>query len=403
MRLRNIGIVYHKELVDSLRDRRTVISMIVVPLLLMPLLTIGMGALSLTLVDQAQKETPRVMILGGADSPGVIAELQQLKDVEVVPANPDFAEEISNKEIRAAVEIPQGFEAKLAAGETSTVKIYMYEGELKSGFGADRLQRFFRELRDRTIRKHLEARQLPISLVRPFDIEQQNVAPPEKVGGAILGGLVPYFVILLCLTGAMYPAMDLTAGEKERGTIETILCSPVSRTHLVLGKFLMVLTASIATAILTITSMAVSFGAGKKLLLGVTQGEADAALQITITGKAMISIFFIVLPLAVFFSAALLALSLFAKSFKEAQSYISPLMIVAILPAVAAVLPGVELSPALALVPVLNTSLVSKEIITGTYQWGLIALIFLSSSVYAVAALAIAVKLFQREDVLFRT
>jgi sodium transport system permease protein len=403
MSFRNVGIVYRKELVDSLRDRRTVISMIVVPLLLMPLLTIGMGALSLTLVDQARKETPRVMILGGADSPGVVAELEQLKDLHIVPPKPDFAEEISNKEIRAAVEIPQGFEAKLAAGESSTVRIYMYEGELKSGFGADRLQRFFRELRDRTIREHLEARQLPISLVRPFDIEQKNVAPPEKVGGAILGGLVPYFVILLCLTGAMYPAMDLTAGEKERGTIETILCSPVSRTHLVLGKFLMVLTASIATAILTITSMAVSFGAGKKLLLGVTQGEADAALQITITGKAMISIFFIVLPLAVFFSAALLALSLFAKSFKEAQSYISPLMIVAILPAVAAVLPGVELSPALALVPVLNTSLVSKEIITGTYQWDLIALIFLSSSVYAVAALAIAVKLFQREDVLFRT
>jgi sodium transport system permease protein len=403
MSFRNVGIVYRNELVDSLRDRRTVISMIVVPLLLMPLLTIGMGALSLTLVDQARKETPRVMILGGADSPGVVAELEQLKDLHIVPAKPDFAEEISNKEIRAAVEIPQGFEAKLAAGESSTVRIYMYEGELKSGFGADRLQRFFRELRDRTIREHLEARQLPISLVRPFDIEQKNVAPPEKVGGAILGGLVPYFVILLCLTGAMYPAMDLTAGEKERGTIETILCSPVSRTHLVLGKFLMVLTASIATAILTITSMAVSFGAGKKLLLGVTQGEADAALQITITGKAMISIFFIVLPLAVFFSAALLALSLFAKSFKEAQSYISPLMIVAILPAVAAVLPGVELSPALALVPVLNTSLVSKEIITGTYQWDLIALIFLSSSVYAVAALAIAVKLFQREDVLFRT
>jgi|HubBroStandDraft_4_1064222.scaffolds.fasta_scaffold05864_5 sodium transport system permease protein len=403
MSLRNVGIVYHKELIDSLRDRRTVISMIVVPLLLMPLLTIGMGALSLTLVDEARKEIPRVMILGGDDSPAVVAELEQLRDLRIVPAKPDFAEEISNKQIRAAVEIPEGFEAKLAAGESSAVTIYMYEGELKSGFGAGRLQRFFRELRDRTIREHLDARRLPDSLVHPFDIEEKNVAPPEKVGGAILGGLVPYFVILLCLTGAMYPAMDLTAGEKERGTMETILCSPVSRSHLVLGKFLMVLTASIATAVLTIASMAVSFGAGKKLLLGITHGAADAALQITITGKAMVSIFFVVLPLAVFFSAALLALSLFAKSFKEAQSYISPLMIIAVLPAVAALLPGVELNSTLALVPVLNTSLVSKEIITGTYNWDLIALIFLSSSVYAVVALAIAVKLFQREDVLFRT
>ena len=403
MSLRNIGVVYRKELTDSLRDRRTVISMIAVPLLIMPLLSIGLGVLSVMLVGQAMKEIPRVMILGGADSPHVRADLQQLKDVRIVPTKPDFAEEISNQQIRAAVEIPAGFEARLAAGQSATVNIYMYEGEMRSGFGADRLQRFFRELRDRAVRERLEARQLPDSLVRPFDIRQINVAPPEKVGGEILGGMVPYFVILLCLTGAMYPAMDLTAGEKERGTIETILCSPVSRTHLVLGKFLMVLTASIVTAGLAITSMAVSFGAGKKILLGITHGAADAALQITITGKAMVSIFFVVLPLAVFFSAALLALSLFAKSFKEAQSYISPLMIVLVLPAVASLLPGVELTPALALIPVLNTSLVSKEIITGTYHWDLIALIFLSSSVYAALALAIAVKLFQREDVLFRT
>jgi sodium transport system permease protein len=403
MSMRNIGIVYRKELTDSLRDRRTVISMIAVPLLVMPLLTIGMGALSVTLVGLAMREIPDVMILGGDDSPHVMAELQQLQEVHIVPAKPDYAEEISDKQIRAAVEIPQGFETKLAAGESATVKIYKYEGELKSGFGADRLQRFFREMRERTIRDHLETRQLPETLARPFDIEEKNVAPPEKVGGALLGGIVPYFVILLCLTGAMYPAMDLTAGEKERGTIETILCSPVSRTHLVLGKFLMVLTASIATAVLSIASMAVSFGAGKKMLLAFTFGAADEALQITITGKAMVSIFFVVLPLAVFFSAALLALSLFAKSFKEAQSYISPLMIVVVLPAVAALLPGVDLNPALALVPVLNTSLVSKEIITGTYHWDLIALIFLSSSVYAAVALAIAVKLFQREDVLFRT
>jgi sodium transport system permease protein len=401
--LRNIGIVYRKELVDSLRDRRTLISMIAVPLLLMPLLTIGMGVLSAKLVGQAMEEVPKVMILGGEDSPKVKDELEKLENVRTVPAKSDYAEEISSKQIRAAVEIPEGFDAKLANGTPMTVKIYMYEGELKSGFGANRVQQFFRDLRDRSIRERLEARHLPESLVRPFDIEQQNVAPAEKVGGALLGGLVPYFVILLCLTGAMYPAMDLTAGEKERGTIETILCSPVSRTHLVLGKFLMVLTASIATAVLSIISMAVSFGVGKKMLLGMTHGAAGAALEITMTGKAVISIFFMVLPLAVLFSAALLAISVFARSFKEAQSYISPLMIVVVMPAVAALLPGVELSTTLALVPVLNTSLVCKEIITGTYHWKYMALIFASSCIYAAAAIAIAVRLFQREDVLFRS
>ena len=403
MSLRNIGIVYRKELVDSLRDTRTLISTIAVPLLLMPLLTIGLGVVTVRQVGQAREEIPKVMVLGGEDSPNLRAELAKLEGVQIVPQEPDYAEEISSKQIRAAVEIPAGFDAKLAAGEPMSVKIYMYEGELKSGFGADRLQKFFRDLRDRAIRERLQARQLPESLIRPFDIKQRNVAPPEKVGGAILGGLVPYFVILLCLTGAMYPAMDLTAGEKERGTIETILSSPVSRTHLVLGKFLMVLTASVATAVLSIISLTVSFAVGKKLLQGVGSGAAGEILQIAMTGKAVLSVFVMVLPLAVLFSAALLAIALFAKSFKEAQSYISPLMIVVVLPAVAAVLPGVELNTTLALVPVLNTSLVSKEIMTGTYHWNYIALIFTSSCIYAAAAIAIAVKLFQREDVLFRT
>jgi sodium transport system permease protein len=401
--LRNISIVYRKELIDSLRDQRTLISMIAVPLLLVPFLTIGLLVVTFRQVGEASEEVPKVMILGGQDSPNVRAELEKLQGVKIVPENSAYAEEISNKRIRAAVEIPPGFDAKLAAGEPMSVKIYMYQGELKSGFGANRLERFFRDLRDRSIRERLEARHLPESMVRPFDIKEQNVASPEKVGGALIGGLVPYFIILLCLTGAMYPAMDLTAGEKERGTIETILCSPVSRTHLVLGKFLMVLTASVATGVLSVISMTVSFGVGKKLLQGVANGAADTILQITMTGKAVISVFTMVLPLAVLFSAALLAIALFAKSYKEAQSYISPLMIVVVLPAVAAVLPGVELNTALALVPVLNTSLISKEIMTGTYHWKYIVLIFASSCIYAAGAIAVAVKLFQREDVLFRT
>src|SRR5258708_31047641 len=107
-------------------------------------------------------------------------------------------------------------------------KIYMYQGELKSGFGANRLEKFFRDLRDRAIRERLEARHLPENMVRPFDIKQQNEASPEKGGGALIGGLVPYFIILLCLTGPMYPAIALTAAEPERGTIDTSRSSRIS-------------------------------------------------------------------------------------------------------------------------------------------------------------------------------
>ncbi len=92
------------------------------------------------------------------------------------------------------------------------------------------------------------------------------MAPPEKVSGAMIGGFLPYFIIILCLTGAMYPAIDLTAGEKERGTIETILTSPVPRTQIVLGKFLMVLTAALCTAMLAIISMGISFHVAKMVI-----------------------------------------------------------------------------------------------------------------------------------------
>jgi sodium transport system permease protein len=401
MSWRNVGVVYRKELTDSLRDRRTVISMILAPILVMPLLTIGAGVLTVVLFGRAMQETPKVMVLGGDDSPKVLAELRALKDIAIVPGQADYAAEISNKQIRAAVAIPPGFDAAVDRGETQTVRIYMYQGELRSTFGADRLQKFFRDLRDRVVGGRLQARKLPAELVEPFRIEQQNVAAPEKVSGAILGSLVPYFVIILCLSGAMYPAIDLTAGEKERGTIETILCSPVSRMHLVFGKFFMVLTAALFSAALAMTSLGLTFMAGGRLLAGLPQ-PADLPLPMGISLKAIAAVYIMIVPLAVLFSAALLAISLFAKSYREAQSYLSPLTILVMLPAVVSVLPGVELNTALSLIPVLNTSLVSKEIVAGTFHWHYIALIFGSSCAYAAASLWVAVKLFQREDVLFR-
>jgi sodium transport system permease protein len=342
-----------------------------------------------------------VMILGGQDSPRVLAALQSLKEIRVVPAQPDYAEQISDQRVRAAVELPRDFDSALERGAPATVRIYMYAGDLRSSFGVNRLQTFFRAFRESIVRERLQARGLPETLVDPFRVEEQNVAPPEKVSGAVVGGLIPYFVIVLCLIGAMYPAMDLTAGEKERGTMETILCSPVSRVHLVLGKFLMVLTASLASALLSMISMAATFEAGRGLLQhSKLFGETILPLQFSF--GAMAAVFLMIVPLAVLFSAVLLTIALFAKSYKEAQSYLSPMTILVVLPAFISVLPGVELNAGLCLIPVLNISLVSKEIVAGTYHWNYILLIFASSCAYASAALAVAIHLFQREEVLFR-
>ena len=266
------------------------------------------------------------------------------------------------------------------------------------------VEKNLKEYRDKIVETRLVAAHVPSSVLTPFLIKQDNVAPPEKVGGAAFGGIIGYMVILLCLTGGMYPAMDLTAGEKERGTIETILSSPIARFDLVMGKFFLVLTASLVTAALSVLSMGISFWAAQHLkAIDMAKNPDAAAMQLQIKLPAVLSVFLMALPLAVLFSAGLITISLFAKSYKEAQSYISPLMILVILPAIAAMLPGVELTAKLALIPILNVSLLCKELVTGTYHWNFIALIFLSTCVYAAAALFLAVKMFQREDVLFRS
>jgi sodium transport system permease protein len=402
MSLQNIGIVYRKELREALRDRRTLISSLLVPLLLFPLLTAGLGAAISVLLGKAKEEIPKVMIIGGADSPQLLEDLQKLKKIEILPLAANWKDQIINKDIRAAVEIPADFQNDLARQKPATLRIFKYEGDLKSSLATSAIQEDLETYRGKIVKESLSAKNLPETVLKPFDVQQQNVAPPEKVGGAAFGGVIGYMVILLCMTGCMYPAMDLTAGEKERGTMETILSSPISRTHLVLGKFFLVLTTSLVTAALSVTSMGVSFWVLERLHAFDQAGSDAAQLQLSIGIKQVFSIFIMVLPLSVLFSAGVMTVALFAKSYKEAQSYVSPLMFLVIIPAVCAMLP-IDLNAKLALVPILNASLLCKELVVNTYHWNFIAIIFSSTCVYAAVALFLAVKMFQREDVLFRS
>jgi sodium transport system permease protein len=401
MNFRNVAIVYRKELTEWLRDKRTLISTVLVPLLAFPVLMVGMTSLMGVMMNKAKEEVPKVMIIHDENSPQLAAALRADKALEIVPYSDNWKDEITNKEIRAAVEIPSDFDASLNGKSPLTIQIHYYQGEVKSEFGAGHVADSLKAFRDDFVKKKLAANNLPDSLVSPFETEKHNVAPAEKVSGAALGGLLGYMVILLSMTGAIYPAIDLTAGEKERGTMETILSSPLSRVDLVLGKFFLVLSASLSTAILSIISMGTSF-----YLVGHSSAmeKKDAAVfQLHIGLPTVLSVFLMALPLAVLFAAALLTIALFAKSYKEAQSYLTPLTFIVVIPAVASLLPGFDLNPKLALVPILSTSLVCKEIVAGTFHWNYILLILLSSSVYAAGALFIAVKMFQRESVLFRS
>jgi len=402
MSLRNIGIVYRKELKEALRDRRTVIASVVIPLFLFPLLSVGFIALVSNIVNKTEEASPKVMVIGGDDSPGVLAALKATPKVEIVPASPNWKDLVVEKDIPIAVEIPAGFDKGMADQKKLEVFIYKYTGELKSETAAGKLNDSLRTYRENVVKSRVAAQKLSEEVLNPFQVTQKNVAPAEKSGVALFfGGFIAYIVVFLCFNGGMHPAIDLTAGEKERGTMETILSSPIARSHLVIGKFLLVLTTALSTAALSVISMGISFA-----LVHAFQAKAAEAgkegMEMHIGIGAALSVFIMAIPLAVLFSSVQLMIASFAKTYKEAQTYLVPLIFVVIIPAIAAMLP-IDLSAKLALVPILNVSLLCKELVIGTYHWPYIAIIFASTSVYATVALFLAVKMFQRESVLFRS
>ncbi len=403
MSFRNIGIVYRKELREALRDRRTVIASVVIPLFLFPLLSVGFGALVGSIVKKTKEASPKVMVVGGEDSPKVLAALKATPKIEVVPAAPNWKDLVVEKEIPVAVEIPTGFDKGVAVQKKLQVNIYNYSGELKSEIAAGKLNDSLKAYRDEVVKGRVVEHKLPVEVLDPFEVTQKNIAPPEKSGAALFfGGFIAYIVVFLCFNGGMHPAIDLTAGEKERGTMETILSSPISRSHLVFGKFLLVLTTALATAALSVISMGISFALVNSLQAKTIQA-GDEGIEMHIGVGAALSVFIMAIPLAVLFSSVQLMVASFAKTYKEAQTYLVPLIFIVIIPAIAAMLPGVDLSAKLALVPILNVSLLCKELVIGTYHWNFIAIIFTSTCAYAAVALFLATKMFQRESVLFRS
>jgi sodium transport system permease protein len=197
----------------------------------------------------------------------------------------------------------------------------------------------------------------------------------------------------------MYPAIDLAAGEKERGTLETLLTAPVQRWSLVLGKFLVVTLTGIISALIAMLGLYLTVSYGIEGLPPELLGAIGQVLE----PGTIAAVFALLVPLAMFFAALLLMLSIYARSYKEAVSIISPLTIVVLVPAILALVPGTRLTVATALVPVLNVSLATRELVAGTASPALVALVFASLIALAGASLLACSRWFAREDVVFRT
>lgn len=397
--------VYLKELTELMRDKKTLVFVILLPVLIFPVIFGVMGLVFSSTALKAEQKEHRYVIINAEQAPEFADALFYHKNFKQVQTDRKSGEELAdgirNEEFDVAVVIPDDFAAKRQHIERAEWQV-IYNQSSQFDF----MYRHFSELLNNYTEKLQQdtLQQLGVdttklaAIIKPVAVLKVDTAAKRENIGEKFGAIIAYILIPLCLLGASYPAIDMGAGEKERGTLETLLICPVSRTSIVLGKFLTVLTTGLLGALITVASFGLwGLVIGSFFGMSVVQ-DAMSAIAVT----ELVLIFLLLLPTSAIFASLLLAISIYARTFKEAQNYISPLSVIIFIPLVAAMMPGVELSGKTAIIPVMNVALAIKELIKGTADSGLLLLIFASTLVLAGAFITFCVRWFQQEKVLFR-
>lgn len=479
MSWKNVKLIFMREVRDQLRDRRTLFMITILPVLLYPMLGLGMVEMMLTFSEQRRN----VVILNAEELPSqpsflnedgiqeewfsggksdaaklqIISDLpavddtnepvvtrrgqrsaeqllqngrrlaEELQQLEIAAADSDNADEVidlqdrlsaffSNSGVQVLVIVPDGYtesiqrlqsEASLQDDvepvEMAPLRIIRNSADDKSAvaFGRvqDALSRWERALRT-DIFKNAALRS---ELQNPAHIELVEVARVEAMAANIWSKLFPAMIVIMALTGAFYPAIDLGAGEKERGTMETLLISPARRIELVMGKFGTILMFSIGTALMNLLSMGLT-GSHMASTMG---GAMNNSVSLDLPNMASLAWLVVLLvPLAALFSALCLALATFAKSTKEGQYYLTPLLMVIMGMTMFSLSPAVEITPLYSVIPVINVALLLKGLLLSTSQSSELLVyavpVLISSFGYSVLALWWAIDLYNSEGVLFR-
>lgn len=440
----NVRLILARETRDQLRDRRTLFMIAVLPILLYPLL--GMGFFQLAqFIDQRPTS---VWVVGAKHLPEQPPLLEnarfaaryfaspndvRLLEVHFAPDEPRAgaldvleAREAARRNVQSgtydvAMCIPADFAGRLEAfrqairqsrddaeaedtshGAAQQARPQLPQPEIfystaseKSQIAFARLSDVLRRWTEEVGRANLEAGGVPASAAKPFDLAAADVADQSGYRGAALWAKVlPVLLLLWALTGAFYPAIDLCAGEKERGTLETLLCSPAQRSEIVLGKLLTVMLFSSVTAVLNLASMGIT----GYLVLGRLEQFGPPPLA------AALWLPIALVPVSAMFSALCLALSAFARSTKEGQYYLMPLLLVTLPLVILPMAPGVELNLGNSLIPVSGLVLLLRALLEGNYWQAVQFLPTVLAITLGACLLSIrwAVDQFNREGVLFR-
>ena len=395
--------VFFKEMKDVLRDRKTLLLMIVLPIVVVPLLLNLLIGFVIKKEQEAKTEVLEYVVFGDEFAPELAKTFEAANGFKKVTlGSPDeLVAAIREDRIDFGLVIPEKTAAQLSGQEQASIELHFDNASMGSKV-EDRVQDLVEKFNDGLTAARLAKLGVPPgqkqkSLLEPVRLRKQGTGKIREVIGDRIGGMVPYFFIAFCFMGVVYPAIHLGAGEKERGTLETLLLAPIPRHQVVLGKFLAVFCGGIIAVLLNLASLGT--------WLAIKAGELRGIIG-TLIGSigwldlAMLALMLI--PVAAMFAALLLSVSIFARNSAEASTLISPFGIVLIIPAALAMLPGVELNWFWAWVPITNISLAMKELLKGTMDYTMLVAILTSSTLIAGGLLFFCAKWFNRENVLFR-
>lgn len=399
MNYKRLRTLYKKEILDVIRDKKTILTMIVLPVILYPLIFfVAMQVVSYITASQWERnyliayqnvadidrQTLNDWIAGDEDG-----LTYSIKEVESDAPEQDLENETIDAYITTKVTDSQ-----------VVYEIHFLSAVTNSSSVSDFLEEEIDALAKHRAEQNVKEAGLAVEkMLYPVKASFKDRSSSESTVGSILGSIIPFLMITSILMGSMYPAIDATAGEKERGTLETLLTLPVGNMELIMSKFLSVATIAVVSVFVNVLSM----GGIALYLYATVNSLAENAEEFhagSFVPAILISIV-CVIAFALFMSAVVMCVCAFAKSFKEANNYITPLTLVVLLTAYIGFIPNIELTEVTALVPVANICLLMKDLLVFKYDFTRILIVLLSNVLYAFISVWVLSKIYNSESILF--
>lgn len=388
--------IFKKELKDTIRDRRTMLMMLVIPVLIFPILINVVVNIQTSFADSAEEKVLRIGIIG--DTNDYIAHKlsaipESFGPKKLIPYSGDSLKLYADQK-NETIDLIIWYDKNLEEDLDSNKKTSIIWGFDKTNLGYSQRAKSYMQIIEAEERfKRYDALGIDEQQLNPFDTIYENTASEQQMLGELAGGFLPYIFIVFGFMGCMYPSIDLFTGEKERGTIETLLTTPVQRWKILVGKMLVIVLSGLMSSISALIGLFFSI----QFLDIVPDPSLVAIIASILTPGFIIKLFLLLLPLTIFFAGVMIPISVYTKTFKEAQSIIAPLNIVFILPAAVGLFPGVELNLATACVPILNIVLTTKSLIAGNIDYLLLGISFTVMLILAAIAVFISFRQFGKE------